>query len=88
MLQKNLVRSAAMIDHPAGILLHILQSTLHLISHYSQREEGPMMRELKLALERAIAEFEAAGADQPAPMMPRTAAASWRYREKPLDKSC
>ncbi len=79
-----------MVDQSARTLFHILRSTLYLVCYYRESEDGPKMRDLKLALGDAIGELEAGGADQPADPVPFAVSASWRFKERAatqLDKT-
>ena len=75
-----------MIDQPSKILLNILRSTLYLAWYYREREDGPMMRELKIALGNAITELEASRADRIAEPIPLAVSDSWLSRKRPMEK--
>jgi hypothetical protein len=74
-----------MTDQPSRTLLHILRSTLYLAWYYREREDGPMMRQLKIALGNAIRELEASGADRIAEPTPLAVSNSWLSRKRPAD---
>ncbi len=76
-----------MIDQPSNILLNILRSTLYLAWYYREREDGPMMRELKIALGNAITELEASRADRIAEPIPAAVSNSWLSRKRPIDST-
>ena len=77
-----------MIDKSARTLLHILRSTSYLVDYYHEKEDGPMMCQLKIAFGPAISELEAAGADQPDPEVPFAESSSWHPRESSQSRTC
>jgi hypothetical protein len=64
-----------MADDSSKTLLNILRTSYYLVGHYGDFDRhGPILSEVKLVLERAIAELEASTSEelkQPELMLPR-----------------